>query len=176
MKTIIAGLLLICIGASIHAQSPSTLPPLPSIAAGPTVVWWPVTNATGYKVYWGTQSGSYVTNWTVMGATNFTLPFRVAGTNVFSVRAFIRQPDAPGSTNTVDMLSDPSVELQGVLPAPPQRLQFDLIVEASADPDGPFREIGSVTTEVAVSEAHQFFRARFDEPQLSKVTALKALR
>jgi hypothetical protein len=169
--------LLLLTALGLSAQSPATLPPLPPLASGPTIRWDAPTDpqVTGHRIYWGMASNVWQTNWVVLSPTNrFTLPFREPGTNWMAVQALARQPSAPGSTNLIDAVSELSERVPHYVPQPPQKIQMEIVVEASASPTGPFNPIGSVTTEVATSEEHQFFRARFDDTQLTKITTLRA--
>ncbi len=173
MKTLIAGLLLST--ALATAQTPASLPPLPALPTGQGIKWDAPTNVvTGHMVYWGDTAGVWKTNFTVLAPTNqFTLPFRQPGTNYLAVVAFVRQPDSTGSTNLVDVVSDLSEIVTFLVPQPPKKLMLSIVVEASASPAGPFVPVGSVETEIAMSDARQFFRAHFNPPTVNSAKPLQ---
>jgi hypothetical protein len=84
MKRVVLILLFLCFALAIIASAQSA-----SFAWNAnTVTADPATNATGYKLHWGTQSGTYTSVLDVGSTTTATVSGLAAGTYFFAVKAY----------------------------------------------------------------------------------------
>lgn len=99
--------------SSLFGQSSPTGVKVEGVSAG--LVWDPVTNATDYKVYWGTSPGAYTGNALVGNALpSYRVTISTSGLYYFVVSAMFGSTESDKSNEVSYLVTSP-----GVLPAGP---------------------------------------------------------
>ena len=104
-----------------------------------------------YRVHMGTNSGSYQTNWATT-STTLVISNAPSGTNWLVVTA-----EKDGIT------SDPSNEIQAVVPSAPTGIRIVPVVETSGSPLGPWESFAVLPeTWLAVTNQTAFYRVKLE--------------
>lgn len=106
-----------------------------------------------YRLYWGPGSGNY---------TNFSDLGNVTNTVFTNLTVGTRQYFVVTARNVAGLESDPSNELNFLVPKKPRPpVEFRIVqsLQSAATPLGPWREIGTLASLLPAETNAQFFRA-----------------